>query len=69
MQYQPRTLSIRELKIMESRLSWRRLCGGEEFGTGLVTEGRIEIREKTRGRGLVQGQTLHKDLVAGNNLV
>lgn len=33
---------------MESRLSQRRSCGGEEFGTGLVKEGRIEIRENER---------------------
>lgn len=61
-------LSTRELKVMESRLSQRRFCGGKEFGTGLVKEG-LKL-EKMRDRGLSDDRNhINKGLEVGKNIV
>lgn len=53
---------------MESRLSQRRFCGGEECGTGLVKEG-LRL-EKMRGGGLSDDRNhINKGLVVGKNMV
>lgn len=54
---------------MEGRLSLRRPCGGKEFGTRLLKEGRIEIREN--GQGPLSGEEycISEGLVAGKNRI